>query len=231
MGPKSLTLHKTSIVVALALFPALSGITMPMPEIVALMIATSFAAGLNTYATVGTLGMLGHYHVVVLPEGLQLLTNWWVIGVAGTMFLVEFVADKIPAFDLIWNAMHTFVRIPVAALMAYQATASLSPAEQMIATIGGGLIALMAHGGKTAARAAVTPSPEPFSNAALSLTEDAIAVGLTWLASRHPYAAAGIVLVGLVVVVFILRFVMRSLKTLLWGAEEQIEHVSPGRAA
>jgi uncharacterized protein DUF4126 len=227
---KGFAVLKAGLFAAL-LVPDLSSVNLPMPEIVALLVATSFAAGLNTYATVGTLGILGRYHVLVLPEGLHLLTNGWVIAVAALMFSVEFFADKIPAFDLIWNAMHTFVRIPVAALMAYKATASLSPGEQMLATIAGGLIALAAHGGKTAARAAVTPSPEPFSNGALSLTEDAVAIGLTWLATRHPYTAAALVLVGLAFVVLILRFVLRSLKALFKGAEEQIEHGSPARAA
>lgn len=214
-----------------SILPALAGVSLPMPEIVALLVATSFAAGLNTYATVGTLGILGRYNVLALPDGLHRLTDWWVIAAAAVMFVVEFFADKIPAFDLIWNAMHTFIRIPVAALLAYRATATLSPGEQMLATIVGGLIALAAHGGKTAARAAVTPSPEPFSNAALSLTEDAVAIGLTWLATRHPYAAVGFVLVGLAFVILILRFVLRSLKALFKGAEEQIEHGSPARAA
>src|SRR5450755_2416846 len=122
--------------------PVLPGVSLPMPEIVALLIATSFAAGLNVYATVGTLGLLGHYHVLVLPDGLHALQDWWVIAIAAAMFVVEFFADKIPAFDLIWNAMHTFIRIPVAALLAYRATATLSPGEQMLATIVGGLIAL-----------------------------------------------------------------------------------------
>jgi Domain of unknown function (DUF4126) len=228
---KGLALHKFVLLAAALLVPVLPGVSLPMPEIVALLIATSFAAGLNTYATVGTLGLLGHYHVLALPDGLHALQDWWVISIAGAMFVVEFFADKIPAFDLIWNAMHTFVRIPVAALMAYKATASLSPSEQMIATVAGGLIALAAHGGKTAARAAVTPSPEPFSNGALSLIEDGTAIGLTWLATRHPYAAAGLVVVGLVFVVLILRFVLRSLKALFRGAEEQIEGEAPVRAA
>jgi len=228
---KGVALHKAGLLAAALLLPVLSSVNLPMPEIVGLLIAISFAAGLNTYATVGTLGLLGRYHVLVLPEGLHALQDWWVIAVAVAMFVVEFFADKIPAFDLIWNAMHTFVRVPVAALMVYKATASLSPAEQMLATIVGGLIALAAHGGKTAARAAVTPSPEPFSNGALSLTEDAVAIGLTWLATRHPYTAAVLVLVGLVFVVLILRFVLRSLKALFRGAEEQIEHGSPAPAA
>jgi hypothetical protein len=228
---KGVALHKAGWLGALAFLPTLSGVNMPMREIVALLIATSFAAGLNTYATVGTLGLLGRYGVLALPDGLRILTDWWVIGIALTMFLVEFFADKIPAFDLIWNAMHTFVRIPVAALLAYRATAQLTPQEQMIAAICGGLIALAAHGGKTAARVAVSPSPEPFSNGALSLTEDVIAVGLTWLATQHPFIAAGIVLVGLVIVVWIARFVMRALRALFRGAEEEVERVAPARAA
>ena len=228
---RNLAAQRAGWLPALAFFPALPAVNMPMREVVALIIATSFAAGLNVYATVGTLGLLGHYQVLVLPDGLHLLTSWWVIAVASIMFVIEFFADKSPAFDLIWSAMHTFVRIPIAALMAYQATASLSPTEQMIATVGGGLVALAAHGGKTAARAAVTPSPEPFSNAALSLAEDGAAIGLTWLATQHPFAAAAIVLVGLVFVVMILRFVLRSLKSLFRGAEEQIEHVAPSPAA
>lgn len=228
---QGVALQKSGLLAGLVLLPVLSGVSMPMPEVVALLVATSFAAGLNTYATVGTLGLLARYHVLVLPDGLHMLTDWWVIAVAVVLFAVEFFADKIPAFDLIWNAMHTFVRIPVAALMAYKATATLSPQEQMVATVVGGLIALAAHGGKTAARAAVTPSPEPFSNGALSLTEDAVAIGLTWFATQHPYAAAGIVVVGLVFVVLILRFVLRSLKALFKGAEEQIEHAAPAQAA
>ena len=105
MSLNGLALQKTSALGLLALLPILSGVNLPMPELVALLIATSFAAGLNTYATVGTLGILGRYHLLVLPDGLHLLTDWCVIAVAAAMFVVEFFADKIPAFDLIWNAM------------------------------------------------------------------------------------------------------------------------------
>src|SRR5579862_2709701 len=102
-----------------------------------LLIATSFAAGLNLYATVATLGLLAHYNVLVLPPGLDLLNNWYIIGASTALFAVEFFADKIPAFDLIWNALHTFIRVPVAALIAYRATAALSPVEQLVATFAG----------------------------------------------------------------------------------------------
>jgi len=148
-------------------------------QIVATVVATSFAAGLNVYATVATLGLLAHLGVLALPPALGILASWWVIGISGALFAIEFFADKIPAFDLVWNTLHTFIRVPVAALLAYRATAALSPWEQLAATAAGGLIAFAAHGGKTAARAAVTASPEPFSNAALSLGEDGLAIFLT----------------------------------------------------
>ena len=182
----------------------------PAEEIVAAVVATSFAAGLNLYATVATLGLLGHSGLLALPPGLEGLTSWWVIGASGALFAVEFFADKIPAFDLIWNALHTFIRVPVAAFLAYRATTTLSPWEQLAVTAAGAAIAFAAHGGKTAARTAVTASPEPFSNAALSLGEDGLAIFLTWFATRHPYSAAAIVSVFLLIIGLLARWVLRS---------------------
>jgi len=167
-------------------------VNLPGSELVALLVAISFAAGLNVYATLATLGLLARAGLLSLPVTLHLLSDWWIIAASGTMFVADFFAAKIPAFDLIWNALHTFVRVPLAGLLAYAAASRLSPGKQLLATVLGGAIALAAHGGKTAARAAVTPSPEPFSNITLSLGEDAIAIGLTWFATRHPYWAAGI---------------------------------------
>lgn len=196
---------------------------LPGSELVALLIAVSFAAGLNVYATVATLGMLAHAGLLELPDRLHLLANWWVIGASGALFAVEFFADKVPAFDLVWNALHTFIRVPVAALLAYQATSGLSPQEQMLATIAGGLIALAAHGGKTAARAAVTPSPEPFSNITLSLGEDVFAVLLTWMATWKPYVAASIAIAGVLAIVLLVRWVWRALCSLFRGAEHAVQ--------
>ena len=121
----------------------------------ALVIAASFAAGLNVYATVLTLGLLARAHWVALPPGLEPLSSWWVIGASGALFSAEFIADKIPGLDLVWNALHTFIRVPVAALLAYRATAHLSASMQLLATVAGAAIALAAHGSKTAARAVV----------------------------------------------------------------------------
>ncbi len=175
----------------------------------------SFAAGLNVYATVATLGLLAHFGVLPLPQNLHLLESWWVIGVAAVMFAIEFVADKIPAFDMVWNALHTFVRIPIAALVAYNASAQLSPTAQMLTTLLGAGIAMIAHSGKFAIRAAVTPSPEPISNMALSAGEDVAAIGLTWFATAHPIVAATVTLALIVIVIVLLRMMWRSVKRLL----------------
>ena len=192
----------------------LPGVPFPRDDLVAFLVAISFAAGLNLYATVATLGLLARAGVLVLPAGLDPIANWWVIGASAVLFLVEFVADKIPLFDLIWNALHTFVRVPVGALLAYAATSRLGPGWQLVAASVGGTIALAAHGAKTAVRAAVSPSPEPFSNLALSLAEDAFAIFITWFATEHPLMAAAIVAVLLVAIVVLLRWIVRALRSL-----------------
>ena len=194
----------------------------PPAELFALLAAISFAAGLNVYATVAVLGLLARFGHLPLPGGLQMLEGWAVILASTVLFGVEFFADKIPAFDLIWNALHTFIRVPVAGLLAYQATSQLSPERQLLATLLGAAVALAAHGGKTAARAAVTPSPEPFSNITLSLGEDVLAIGLTWLATRHPYLAGTLALLLVAVIVVLIRWVIRALRALFRGAEHEL---------
>ena len=189
-------------------------VTLNSDQTVAMIAGTSFAAGLNVYATVGALGLLSRAGVVQLPSGLHLLESWWIIGVSLAMFVLEFFADKIPMFDLLWNALHTFVRIPVAAYVAYAATSHLSPKMQLASTIMGAAIAFAAHGGKTALRAAVMPSPEPFSNMALSFCEDVGAISLTWIATQHPYVAAAVVAVLLGLIIVFVRWVIRSLRNL-----------------
>src|ERR1700688_2841071 len=160
---------------------------------------------------VATLGLLAHAGVIPLPPALHLLSNWYVIACSAVLFLMEYFADKVPVFDLPWNALHTFVRVPVAALLAYAATAQLSPGMQLLATLLGGAIALTAHGGKTAVRAAVTPYPAPFSNITLSLGEDALAVLLTWFATKHPYPAAMIAVALVFVIIVFMRLVVGAL--------------------
>ena len=194
----------------------------PPPELFALLVAIAFAAGVNVYATVASLGLLARFGHVPLPPTLQLLETWPIITASTTLFAIEFFADKIPAFDLLWSALHTFVRVPVAALLTYRATAQLTPAEQLIATLLGAAIALAAHSGKTAVRAAVTPSPEPFSNISLSLAEDALAISLTWLATRHPYVTGAIALALVAIVILLAHVVIRAVRALFRGAEKEL---------
>jgi hypothetical protein len=184
-------------------------------QTVAMLAGTSFAAGLNVYATVATLGLLARTGVVTLPPAIDTLQSWWIIGVSLALFVLEFFADKVPGFDLVWNALQTFIRVPVAALLAYAATSHLSLGMQLASAALGGLIALAAHGGKIAVRAAVTPSPEPVSNIALSFGEDIGAVALSWVAVQHPYVAAAVVMALLILVAFVMKWVIRALRNLL----------------
>jgi hypothetical protein len=193
---------------------------------IAIVVAGSFAAGLNVYAAVATLGLLGRFEVLSLPPSLALLQHDWVIGACAVMFVIEFFADKVPAFDLIWNALQTFVRVPVAALLSWFATAPLSTEEQMLAAAVGGAIALAAHGGKMAVRTAVTPSPEPVSNVALSLAEDLLAVFLVWFAVTHPYLAAALVVALLAAIVLLVRMVLKAMAALFRGARAEYHRLA-----
>lgn len=194
----------------------------PLSEIFALLAAISFAAGLNLYATVAALGLLARFGHLPIPPGLHALETLPVIVASAVLFLIEFFADKFPGFDLVWNALHTFIRVPVAALLAFQATQQLSPEKQLAATLLGAAVAFAAHGGKTAARAVITPSPEPLSNTTLSLGEDVLAIGLTWLATRHPYVAGAIAAFFVVVIVILARWIIRALRALFRGAEQKL---------
>lgn len=181
-------------------------------NITALIIAASFAGGLNIYATVLTLGVLARTHWVALPAGLDGLGDTWVLVTCALLFVVEFFADKIPGFDMIWNGLQTVVRIPIAGLVAYHASSQLSPQMQLVATGLGAAIAMVAHGSKTAVRAAVTPSPEPVSNIALSTAEDALAIGITWFATHHPIIAASMAVALLVVAFMAARALLKAIQ-------------------
>ena len=191
---------------------------MNLVETLGLALGAGFSSGLNLYATVATLGLLQRYGVLQLPPALQVLSHPWVLGIAIALYLVEFLADKIPYFDTIWDAVHTFIRPPAAALLAY-AGAGAAPAEWRwgAALLAGG-VALTSHGTKASARAAVNTSPEPFSNWILSFGEDVLAVWLTWMATAHPFATTMIVFalvaVSAVVLYYLFRFARRALQRL-----------------
>jgi hypothetical protein len=186
-------------------------------QLIALAIAVSFAAGLNLYAVLATLGLLAQAGLVTLPAPLAVIGDWWVIGISLTLFAIEFFADKIPMFDLVWNALQTFVRVPAGALLAYGTTSGLDPTLQVAAAVGGGALALAATGGKIAVRSSVTASPEPFTNIALSLGEDLTAIALTWFAMTYPWVAATIALIAVTMVLLIVRWVVRAIRAFVRG--------------
>src|SRR5206468_4294276 len=138
-------------------------------------LGSAWLSGINLYATVLTLGLLQRFHLAHLPGDLDFIQQWWVIILAGCLYLIEFAADKIPVVDSVWDAIHTFIRVPAGAVLAASAFAGFDPAVRMVALLAGGGVALTSHGAKAAARLAANTSPEPFSNIALSLAEDLIA--------------------------------------------------------
>lgn len=140
-----------------------------------LALGSAWTSGINLYATVTVLGLFEKFHLTKLPGGLDVLDNWWIIGIAGGLYLVEFVADKVPYVDSVWDVIHTFIRIPAGAIVAYAATTQTDPTVHVLATLFGGGLALSSHGTKSALRVAANLSPEPFSNWILSIVEDVIA--------------------------------------------------------
>ena len=188
-------------------------------ETLGLALGAGFSSGLNLYATVATLGLLQRYGVIHLPATLEILAHPWVLGIAATLYLLEFLADKVPYVDTLWDAVHTFIRPPAAALLAYGAAGAAAPEWRWGAALLAGGVALTSHGTKASARAAVNTSPEPFSNWVLSFGEDLLAVWLTWMATAHPVATTIIVAALVAFSVFILfhlfRFLRRSIDKLL----------------
>jgi hypothetical protein len=168
-------------------------------------LGTSFASGLNLYATVAAVGLFERFGLVQLPPSLHVLSNPVIIGIALTLFVIEFIADKIPLVDSAWDAVHTFIRPPAAALIAWSSFGSVPEVWKIGAALLAGSVALTSHGAKASARAAANTSPEPFSNWLLSIGEDAVAVFLSWMAAQHPILTAAIVVVLMIIAVLIIR--------------------------
>jgi hypothetical protein len=183
-----------------------------------LALGAGFSSGLNLYATVATLGLLERFGVIHLPQSLHVLAHPVILILAIVLYIVEFFADKVPYVDTVWDVIHTFIRPPAAALIAYTA-AGAAPAEWRwgAALLAGG-VALTSHGAKASARAAVNTTPEPLSNWALSFGEDVLAVWLTWMATVHPVATSIVVVALVALSVFLLfhlfRFARRALQRL-----------------
>lgn len=176
---------------------------------------SAWLSGINLYATVVTLGVLQRFEMVKLPGGLNVLGEWWLIGLAGAFYMIEFVADKIPAVDSAWDAIHTFIRVPAGAILAATAFAEFDPAVKAVAMIVGGGIALGSHGAKAATRLAANTSPEPVSNIALSIGEDVVAFGSTILMAFFPVLILIVVAIFLVLLIWLGPKAYRALKRLM----------------
>lgn len=178
----------------------------------ALAVGAAWLSGVRLYAMVSILGLLGKFGDLQLPGELAILTNTWVIGVASSMFVIEFIADKVPAIDSVWDVVHTFIRIPAGAVLAAGAFGDYDPAIKVIAALIGGTLAFGSHATKTTTRAAVNASPEPVSNLVVSTTEDVYAVGSTFAAAFAPVLILIIVGIGVLIALFMLPRIYRFIK-------------------
>ncbi len=173
-------------------------------ETLGFALGTSFASGLNLYATVAAAGLFQRFGIIQLPDSLQVLASPFVLGIAILLFVIEFVADKIPYVDSAWDAVHTFIRPPAAALISYSAFGQVPEEWKITAALLAGGVALTSHGAKATTRAAANTSPEPISNWTLSTLEDGLAVFLAWMAAAHPILTAAVVVVLVILAVLLI---------------------------
>ena len=183
-----------------------------------LALGSAWTSGINLYATITVLGLLEKFAGIKLPGGLDVLDNWWIIGVAAFLYAVEFFADKIPYLDSVWDVIHTFIRVPAGAIVAYAATNNLDPSITIPAALLGGGLALSSHGTKAAARLGANLSPEPVSNWVLSIVEDVIAVVGTFLAVFAPAVIAVVLILFLIFFFWFFPKVIRAVRRLFKGA-------------
>lgn len=185
-----------------------------LPDL-ALAAALAWGAGLRLYLVVFLFGLAGRLGVLPLPEHLQLLSHPLVLGAAGFMAAVELFADKLPWLDSVWDVLHTLIRIPAGAALAAAAFGDSGAATALAAALLGGSLTAATHFTKAGTRAAVNASPEPFSNVAVSLGEDALVLGGSWLAAAHPAIFLGLLAVFVAGIVLALRVLVRGARRLL----------------
>lgn len=190
---------------------------------------SAWLSGINLYATVVTLGLLQKFSFVKLPGELNILSNGWVLGIAGAMYAVEFVADKIPAVDSAWDAVHTFIRVPAGAIMAATAFADFDPTVKTIAMIVGGGVALGSHGLKATTRLAANTSPEPVSNIALSIGEDIFTFGSAILMAISPVAILILVVLFIILLIWLVPKIYRTLRWLMRKFRSLFGNVPEGK--
>ena len=172
----------------------------------------AFASGINLYATVAVLGLCSRFNLVALPEQFQVFAHPAVISIALALYVIEFVADKVPWVDSMWDAVHTVIRPVGGALVAVTTLGESSTATQVFAALMGGSVAMTTHLGKAGTRAAVNTSPEPFSNWVLSFGEDLFVVGLTYIALQHPWLALSVALIFLAAIIAFASVLIRAIR-------------------
>lgn len=181
-------------------------------NVIALTMGVAWASGINLYAAILMLGLLGMTGNMDLPPGLEVLQNPMVVGAAGLMYFVEFVADKTPGVDTGWDGIHTFIRIPAGALLAAGAVGDVNPAMEIVAGILGGGIATGSHAFKAGSRVLINTSPEPVSNWTASVAEDVSVFGGLWLALNHPLWFLGAFILFIIMLIWLLPKIWRGIK-------------------
>jgi hypothetical protein len=174
----------------------------------------AWASGINLYAALLTLGVLANTGNIDLPEQLQIVADPLVMSAAGLMYVLEFVADKIPGIDTGWDAVHTFVRIPAGAILAATAIGDVTPAAHLTAALLGGGLAAATHATKASSRVLINTSPEPVSNWSASLGEDAAVVAGVWTALHHPFVFLGLLLLFILLMAWLLPRLWRGIRRL-----------------
>jgi hypothetical protein len=200
-------------------------------EALSLAMGTAWASGINLYATVAALGIAGRAEMIKLPPDLQVLMHPAVIAIACIMYVIEFFADKVPYVDSGWDVLHTFIRVPAGAILAARSLGDMNPALELVALLGGGAIALAAHGTKATTRLAINASPEPFSNWFASVTEDLAVLGGIWLIFNHPVLMLILVLSFLALVAWLAPKLFRLAKLGFQALRDRLRGVKPDQPA
>ncbi len=201
---------------------------------IALSMGTAWASGINLYATILVLGLMGNSGTMPLPEQLQIVQNPLVIGASALMYVVEFFADKFPGVDTGWDTIHTFIRIPAGAALAAAATGNVDPAVSLAAALVGGSLSAATHATKAGSRVVINASPEPFSNWAASISEDLAVIGGMWAALHHPALFLAALVIFIIFMVWLLPKIWRGIKKVfraisrLFGGKQS--ESSPGAA-
>lgn len=189
---------------------------------IALSMGAAWASGINLYATLLVLGVMGNTGHIVLPQGFMILTDPLVMGASALMFMVEFVADKMPGVDTGWDAIHTFIRIPAGAVLAAGAVGQVDPTLALAAAVVGGGISAGTHATKAGTRALINMSPEPFTNWVASLSEDLLVIGGIWTALNLPWLFIGFLIVFILLVIWLLPKIWRGIKHIFSAVSRRI---------